>query len=425
MKYNCLIILLLFPAISFCQDTLRGKVISEKGMPMQGASVFISNTSIGMQTNANGGFALTKLPAGNIKIVISYVGYEPVAVAIAATARSKQYVIQLQPKNNELAAITIANYNKNGWKKWGDAFLAAFIGTSVYAEKCIIKNTDVINFIYTPATKLLHAYADEPLIIENRALGYQITVTLVDFIYDFTTRNVDYRVYSLFRQMEGTDDEMAQWNRNRAKVYSLSLMHFMRALYVHNLKNEGFEMRLLEKKKNAEKERIQELYKQQYSIIKYASDSSELKGNITNRMIEKSFSKDSLKYYRKILAQDDRIVKLHTELLNSNNIAKQTDSNTLVLHFTDYIQVTYKKAKEPEEYVAYLNENNQASTLIDAVNSKVNVPRNYPVTEFNLEQGIPIEIAENGYYNNVDLFMNGFWGWWERIATTLPYEYEP
>jgi hypothetical protein len=47
-------LLLLLPVTLFSQHTLTGKVVSEKQQPLQNASVFISNTTLGTVTNAQG-----------------------------------------------------------------------------------------------------------------------------------------------------------------------------------------------------------------------------------------------------------------------------------------------------------------------------------------------------------------------------------
>ena len=419
-----LIIFLWFPAIALCQDKILGKVLSNKGEALHGASVFISNTTIGTTTNANGEFVLEHLPAGSINLTVSFVGYEVTTVLIAKDMRSKHYLIQLQPKSNELKAVIIGNYDKRGWKKWGTTFINAFIGTSAYAKDCSIANKDVIRFIYNDKTKQLHAYADEPLLIENAALGYHIAVTLADFSYETITGIVDYQVYSLFTEMEGTDDQELQWKTNREKVYAYSLLHFMRALYNQNLKNEGFQVRVIESMPNSEKQRVQELYKSKFITIKETLKDAVANDIIINKEIEKLFTKDSLAYYKEVLTQEDRTSNMHIELKSFKDIASRTDSNTVIFHFNDYLQVTYSKAKEPKEYVKFKNKLYIDRNIITSTDMK-DVFQGYPSTTLSLTQGIPLEIAENGYFINIDLFMDGFWGWWEKMATTLPYEYEP
>lgn len=420
MKFLCIFFILCLPSLTFCQDKISGKVVSEKGEALQGASVFISNTKIGVNTDAKGEFVLAKVPAGNTEIVVSYIGYEATSVVIPAAARNKSYIIQLHSQSNNLAAVTVGNFDKRGWKKWGKPFSEAFIGTSAYAKGCDITNKDVIRFNYNKKTNRLHAYAAEPLLIQNKLLGYNISVTMVDFMYDLSSKDVDYQVYSLFAEMQGTDDQQLEWKKNREDVYSLSVMHFMRALYANNCKNEGFQVRMIERNVNQEKQRVQTLYKNTFAKIKDSLGSNAVKENAVNKLIENNFSKDSLLYYQSVFKQNDRTENLHLELAGFKDIARKTDSGTVLFHFNDFLQITYIKVKEPVEYAAYKNKQ-----YPDLNTPESAVQRVYPNTELTLTQGIPVEINESGYFNNIDLFMYGFWGWWERIATKLPYEYEP
>lgn len=420
MKLLTFLFLLWFPFTAFCQDRISGKVVSEKGEALQGASVFISNTTVGVYTDAKGEFMLGKIPRGNTEIVVSYVGYEVASVTIPAAERSKRYIIKLQIQTSDLAAVIVGNYDKRGWKKWGNIFTDAFIGTSSYAKNCVITNKDVIKFSYNKKTNQLRAYAAEPLLIENKSLGYNISAAIVDFAYDISMKEVDYQVYSLFTEMQGNDDQVLEWKKNRADVYSLSLMHFMRALYARNLKNEGFQVRIIDRNPNPEKQRVQTVYKNISSKIRDSLGSIQMKENSVNNLIEKEFSRDSLLYYRSVLKQNDRTENLHLELAGFKDIASQTDSGTVLFHFNDYLQVTYIKIKEPQEYALYKNKLYPDINAPDAVTQ-----RTYPNTELSLTHGIPIEVNENGYFNNIDLFMQGFWGWWEKMATKLPYGYEP
>lgn len=420
MKLFSIIFILGLSPTAFCQEKISGKVISEKGEALQQVSVFISNSSIGTYTDAKGEFTLSRLPEGTVTIIVSHISYEVATVSVPAAARNKRYIIQMQPKSNDLAGVLVGKYDKRGWKKWGDTFTEVFIGTSSYAKDCILKNTDAIYFNFNQKTKHLRAYTNENLVIENKALGYRMTVTLADFMYDLSAKVVDYQVYTLFAEMEGTDDEEAEWQKNRAAVYSLSMVHFMRALYARNFRNEGFQLRWIEMKANAEKQRVQALYKNKFAKIKDSIGSAQMAGISINKLIEKTFSKDSLSYYNKVLKEEDRTGNLHLELLGFKDIARSTDSNTVLFHFDGYLQITYTKTKEPEEYTAYKNKIFGASNP-----SETNNLRSYPSTELTLTQGIPIEVTEKGYFNNIDLFITGFWGWWEKMATKLPYEYEP
>lgn len=421
MKFLYIVFILCLPSLTFCQDKIAGKVVSEKGEALQGASVFISNTTIGVNTNAKGEFVLAKVPGGNTEIVVSYVGYEVTSAVIPAADRNKRYIIKLQLKSSDLATVIVGNYDKRGWNKWGNTFTTAFIGNSAYAKQCEITNKDVIRFNYNKKTNELRAYAPEPILIENKSLGYSISATLTDFMYDLSTKDVDYHVYSLFSEMQGTDDNELEWKKNREEAYSLSLMHFMRALYARNFKNEGFQVRIIERSLNPEKQRVEAIYRNSFSKIKDSLwNDRQMKESSVNKLVEKNFLKDSVQYYQSVLKQNDRTENLHLELCNFKDITSETDSGKVLLRFNDYLQVTYVKAKEPQEYADYKNKLYPDINTPNSVNQRV-----YPSTDLSLTHGIPLEINANGYFDNIDLYMQGFWGWWEKMATKLPYEYEP
>lgn len=59
--------------------SFAGKVRdSRTGQPLHGATVLLADVSGGTSTNRNGNFTLNRLMSGSYRIVISYVGYEPV-----------------------------------------------------------------------------------------------------------------------------------------------------------------------------------------------------------------------------------------------------------------------------------------------------------------------------------------------------------
>lgn len=423
MKFFVAVIVAVFFATTILgQDKISGKVESDKGEVLAGASVFISNTTLAATTNANGEFLLEQLPKGNIQLVISFIGYETNTMVIIPSMRSKKYLFQLRPQNNELQDVVVGKFDKDGWKKWGSVFTDVFIGTSAYAKNCTIKNTDAIRFAYNSKKKMLYAYASEPLLVDNNALGYHLAVSLVRFSYQTEERVIDYQTYTSFTEMDGTEDQQLEWSSNRQKVYGYSLMHFMRALYNQNLKNEGFQVRRIESLPNVEKERVQQLYKDRSAVIKDSLKNSN--DAAIREAMERSFDKDSLVYYKTVLAEENRTASMNFKLETFKDIATVTDSNTVRLYFNDYLQVTYIKAKEPEEYLAYKAKLYVEKKIIDKNDSKQMV-RGYPVTEFSLMEDTPVEISDSGYFTNADLLINGFWGWWEKVATKLPYEYEP
>ncbi|HEY0041167.1 MAG TPA: hypothetical protein VGB71_10920, partial [Flavisolibacter sp.] len=49
----------------------------------------------------------------------------------------------------------------------------------------------------------------------------------------------------------------------------------------------------------------------------------------------------------------------------------------------------------------------------------------YLMSEINLINGKPVEVLANGsFYHPEDLLSSGYWGWWEKIGTMLPFDYQ-
>lgn len=61
--------------IAYAHSGLSGKVLTEEGEPIPGATVRIANTVIGTITNRAGEFTLKKLPHGRIELIVTAVGH--------------------------------------------------------------------------------------------------------------------------------------------------------------------------------------------------------------------------------------------------------------------------------------------------------------------------------------------------------------
>lgn len=75
----------LYLSLAFCltsitawsQETLRGKVLDEQtGEPLVGASVWTEKSGRGAVTDENGVFAISKLPTGEVRLKVSYLGFD-------------------------------------------------------------------------------------------------------------------------------------------------------------------------------------------------------------------------------------------------------------------------------------------------------------------------------------------------------------
>jgi hypothetical protein len=265
---KCLIVvccLLLSLSVSG-QKTLKGIVSdADGGQPIPGASVFLSNTSVGTVANAQGEFTL-QIPAGKYDLIISSIGFETGNQTISSTDIPDFITIKLKTKAKELETVVFEPFEKDGWNKWGRFFVENFIGTSALAKDCILKNKDALKFRHSKKKNVLTAIGFEPLIIENKALGYTIRYQLEDFSFDFKTNFLYYAGYPLFQEMDGGLVKKRRWEDARSKAYLGSMMHFMRSVFRNTIAQESFDVFALKKVFNAEKARVKSVYRSRIKI---------------------------------------------------------------------------------------------------------------------------------------------------------------
>lgn len=392
-KSITLLAFLFFCSGIFGQKTFTGKIVDAgTGMPVLSASVFLSNTSKGTVTNAKGEFAIYNFPDGRFDVVVSCLGYETYVQSVESVNIPVDFTIRLKQKINELQEVIIGGTDKLSWKDWGPFFIRNFIGTSEIASQCHIINTNVIELRRNKKTGDVSAFANEPLIIENDALGYRIQYQLEQFEYDQKTHFVFFAGYPLFEAMaSGREKKMKRWEANRQEAYYGSQMHFLRAVYHNKLAEEQFEVRRLTKVPNTEKQRVKDIYKM------YALNSPEK-------------IKDSSGYYDRILSEPDEKSYLNTKLLTGDSIAYAADSVTLFVSFSDYLYIIYKNKKEPETYLTQTNQHRAAANISSEI--RLSEPE--------------IQVFYNGsFYPGTAIVNGGFWGWWEKAGTMLPFDYYP
>ncbi len=109
---------ILLSAISFGQSVLTGRVTdAETKLPLEGASVFAQNTTIGAITNADGHFKLS-LSKGGYEYVLSFTGYVTHRANVE-TYEEKQLEIQLVKEDiSKSAWVMTSSYEVPvGWEK--------------------------------------------------------------------------------------------------------------------------------------------------------------------------------------------------------------------------------------------------------------------------------------------------------------------
>lgn len=381
--------------------TVSGVVLTaDQRKPVHLASVFFSNTSVGTVTDSAGRFTIYNAPSGKYDLVVSYVGYETAVQTIETDKQTSPLTVYLKLKPKELDNVVIEPYDKENWAKWGRFFTERFLGLTANSSHCSIVNHKAIQFRYYKKTKRLIAFSNEPLQIDNHALGYRIKYQLENFEYNFSSSMQFYQGYPLFEEMPAKEGSKKQrnWEANRAAAYEGSVMHFMRSLYRNQLTENGFEIRYLKKVPNTEKQRMKEQLRQQAQS-----------GQVTLRLGTQP--NDSSDYRSKVMSQPDMMDVLNPNLVPADSIAFAIDKYTAGLYFSDYLHVMYLHKAEPVEYVQVQRRSKADNKL---------------VSQIQLMQQEVLSIAANGsFYAPNNLLLLGYWAFSENMSGMLPFDYKP
>ncbi len=368
---NRIIFTITFSIISFVvfsqskYYTITGKVINSMDKsPMQGASVFAENTTLGTLTDANGNFEF-QLPNGGYSVAVSFTGFntEIQRVSNIGISQSDNRTIELNyeltAKEKMMQDVSIVSTGevKNGWEKYGSFFLEEFIGKTPNSLQCTIQNPEVLKFYFSKKKNRLKVLASEALKINNQALGYSIRYELDSFIHEYNTEISIYTGYPLYEEMKAdSDSQQKAWVNARLNAYYGSILHFMRSLYDQQLVENGFEIQFLVTKNNREEAiKIEDYYKQ----LKYQFNDS------------------------------NQIATIQPDEIN--------------------VGVIYKEEKPAQEY---LKDNKTA-------------PNQFQFSSILFPVNTTISIEQNGFYfDQSALTFNDYWEW-TKMADALPYDYIP
>lgn len=398
MKLSLSILACFLFSLSQAQISITGNIKdSATGKSIPNASVFINQTKIGTISNENGDFIISNSILANFDLVVSCIGYNTYFKSISSGNGKKTLSIILQPRVKKLETVVLHHFEKNGWDQWGQIFTSYFIGRSDYAKNCKIKNKQAIKFWMDKKNNILSVEALEPIIIENKALGYTIRYDLQKFEYDITNRFIAFYGFPFFIEMNGTKEQSDKWNQNRKEAYTGSVMQFMRSIYNNKLKADGFIVQRISRTPNLEKQRVKIIFNEQIKPKRQGTNNWSFVDN------------DSISYYNNVMAQEDYIDIIDSSKLTADSISFQMGDSKRELYFQKYLQVISTRKNETKEFMEYTG-----------------FYKAKHITSFiNLVSPNPISIYSNGlYYDTQNLYLDGFWSWSEKIGEMLPYEYE-
>ncbi|QES88259.1 carboxypeptidase-like regulatory domain-containing protein [Rhizosphaericola mali] len=384
---------------------LNGRILDTKtNKALEGVAVYISNTSIYTITKGDGSFQLQNIPVGNMQIIFSMVGYEKLVLTTDKIKNNDQY--HLTPKVNDLDAIVIQSYDKNGWEKYGKFFLDQFIGTLSYSNECILENYKDLKFKYYKKTKELSVTCEVPLIIKNYYLGYNIRYDLIEFRFNYSSKYLFFGGYPSFQNMDVKDSKYKRFLKRRQEAYIGSQMHFIRSLYSRSAIQEGFEMHHIWEEPNYEKQRIK-IILDSISFVNENIDSFRL----IKLKFDSLYNNDSVRYFHRIIRQDDYLTLMRRIPLQINQVIQDHDSTSKILIYKDQLLVLYKNKKEDINYANY-NANYRTDSCI------ISLLDYLPDTQTQIHQ-------DGSFYPFSNIVQQKYWAWSEKISNLLPFDYVP
>ena len=207
---------------------------------LRDAHVFIASSLIGTSTNEKGDFTLENVPPGAHRIVVSMLGYESATMdTLLRSDRTYRLDLCLKSTSIELEEVVVNARLARKWQRQLRKFTRLFLGETENSSLTEIMNPEVLSF--TSRLGKLSASASEPLIIENRALGYRIQYYLKEFFYYGTT--IKYDGEPFYTELVPKDStEWHRWQRNRRKAFYGSQRHFLLSLLTGKTEEAGFKV---------------------------------------------------------------------------------------------------------------------------------------------------------------------------------------
>ena len=207
------------------------------GKPMPFANVYINGSTRGAITDEKGYYTLAGVPLGTVEIAASFVGYQPATQTIRLENTSPQKAnFRLKASEQMLDAVTVRG-NPKGWERHLRQFKKQLFGEP-FGSQCVLINSEVLNF--KEDKEHLYATANEPLIIENQALGYRLIYALQHFDAN-TSGNVYSAGTARFEEPKPENERrISRFQRNRLIAYKGSIRHLMASLIDNTFEQAGF-----------------------------------------------------------------------------------------------------------------------------------------------------------------------------------------
>lgn len=403
------IILLVWSTNAHAQFVIKGKVLDMETLePIPFATVFISNSSFGDVTDKNGFFEIP-VPAGNHELVISFMGYEPFSYSISTLVLHDSYEFRIMPSPIDLDEREVTGIRDKAWYDNLEIFKKFFLGNSINAVKCDIKNTEALILDAETIPNALQARSKEILEIENPNLGYTIKYVLTGFELNRQKNQVSYSGYPYFLEDQLPKRRQRKVEENRESAYQGSVMHFIRTLYHGTTSVEGYEVYISEKVPNPNKPKEEEIQNLRNQL------------DITNDKMKRAFLEKEIK---KADLPDSINSPIGTPI-DPSILIETSSGGKKFITFSSPVFIVFTKETDDPGFLEYSLRNVSAAIRSLGIGDETNNMffSNKPQLSMMEMRAKAVQIFENGsYFHPFDLFFEGYMAW-EKIGDLLPFDY--
>lgn len=241
MKVFVVFVLLIGLSCPVFSQSISGFVKDKEGMPLPGASVFLSGTTFGDISDKYGAYSFKNLPYGIYTVVVTYVSFEKqekTAEIYSDEKRTVNFFLEEKSIIKDTVSVTFCS-----WDELFKLFSDSFIGTSPESEDTDIINPEILVFreIDDSSCTRIEGNTKGFLEIRNKHLGYLLKIELIKFrIFDGV---ITFRGTMFFEELKTKERrEKLFWKKNRMYAYKGSFRHFLASLTNDSLSENSFRM---------------------------------------------------------------------------------------------------------------------------------------------------------------------------------------
>ncbi len=224
------------------QAVIQGVVCDqETRQPLSGVLLFFAYSTLQATTGDDGTYDIYNSLWKYNELVVTHPDFVSEWILLD-NARPDTIFLMPKPKRDDDA---IHNFKKSkDWKRHYKAFYASIMGRSEYAEDCMIRNPEVLDF-EVKGNELI-ASAGRPLEIHNPYLGYDIIYDLGHFSHNDDNSAVIVGKPLFISHVSKSERQIRKWLENREEARKTGPNFFFRSFINGNHYRDNFDVRLTE-----------------------------------------------------------------------------------------------------------------------------------------------------------------------------------